>query len=177
VLFLAYGCCGQINFQKQKQLKPSLKYVLFITIFAVLGFSREFLFVNINDQLYSLYYYYNDYKFPSSLNLLQRLDYSTLYYLKYPLTILYFLAFFFTGFFAVKLICTNKKNALWVVYIYVILLVLSGISMAYNYFMNNQLNGDEYTFSRWLMGIAQSPLVAFFTIASSKLYNKFQTEQ
>jgi hypothetical protein len=48
---------------------------------------------------------------------------------------------------------------------------------AYNYLINNQLNGDEYTFSRWLMGIAQSPLVAFFMIASSKLYNKFQTEQ
>lgn len=49
--------------------------------------------------------------------------------------------------------------------------------MAYNYFIQNQLGGDEYTFSRWLMGIAQSPLVAFFVIASSKLYNKFQIEQ
>jgi hypothetical protein len=49
--------------------------------------------------------------------------------------------------------------------------------MTYNYLINEQLNSDEYTFSRWLMGIAQSPLVAFFTIASSKLYNKFQTEQ
>jgi hypothetical protein len=49
--------------------------------------------------------------------------------------------------------------------------------MAYNYVINNQLNGDEFAFSRWLMGIAQSPLVAFFIIASSKLYNKFQTEQ
>jgi general stress protein CsbA len=71
----------------------------------------------------------------------------------------------------------DKKTAKWIIYIYAILLVLSGISMTYNYLINNQLNGDEYTFSRWLMGIAQSPLVAFFMIASSKLYNKFQTEQ
>lgn len=49
--------------------------------------------------------------------------------------------------------------------------------MLYNYLINNQLGGDEYSFSRWLMGIAQSPLVAFFIIASGKLYNKFQTEQ
>lgn len=63
------------------------------------------------------------------------------------------------------------------IYIYALLLVLSGIAMGYNYIFNNQLSGNEYTFSRWLMGIAQSPLVAFFIIASGKLYNKFQTEQ
>lgn len=158
-------------------MRTSLKYIFFISIFAILGFSREFLFVNINNQLYSLYYHYNDYKFPTSLTFLQNLDYVALYYLKYPLTILYFLAFFLTGFFAVKLICIDKKNAFWVVYIYLILLALAGISMAYNYFIQDQLGGAEYTFSRWLMGIAQSPLVAFFVIASSKLYNKFQTEQ
>lgn len=151
--------------------------MLFITAFAILGFSREFLFVNINNQLYSLYYHHNDFKFPASLACLKKLDYTTLYYFKYPLTILYFLIYFFTSFFAVKLICLHKKNYFWVIYIYVILLVLSGVSMSYNYFINNQFAGDEYTFSRWLMGIAQSPLVAFFIIASGKLYNKFQTEQ
>lgn len=158
-------------------MRTSIKYVLFLTIFALLGFSREFLFVNINNQLYALYYQHHDYKLPNSLCFAQNLDYLTLYYLKYPLTILYFLAYFFTSFFAVKLICRHKKNALWVIYIYAILLALSGISMVYNYFILNQLTGDEYTFSRWLMGIAQSPLVAFFVIASGKLYNKIQTEQ
>ena len=158
-------------------MKNSLKYALFITIFAVLGFSREFLFVNINNQLYKLYYHDNDIIIPSSLSAITNLDYSTLYYLKYPLTILYYLSYCGTSYFAVKLICNDKKNANWIIYIYTILLVLSGISMAYNYLINNQLNGDEYTFSRWLMGIGQSPLVAFFMIASSKLYKKFQTEQ
>ena len=158
-------------------MKNSIKYIFFISVFAVLGFSREFLFVNINNQLYKLYYHNNDIVIPNSLRLITELDYSTLYYLKFPFTILYYLAYCVTSYFAVKLICNNKKNAKWIIYIYTILLVLSGISMAYNYLINNQLNGDEYTFSRWLMGIAQSPLVAFFIIASSKLYNKFQTEQ
>ena len=158
-------------------MRTSLKYISFFSIFAILGFSREFLFVNINSQLYSLYYHYNDYKLPNSLYFIQNLDYLTLYYLKYPLTILYFLAYFFTSYFAVKLICDYKKNAIWVFYIYLILIALASISMGYNYFIQNQLGGDEYTFSRWLMGIAQSPLVAFFVIASGKLYNKFQTEQ
>ncbi len=157
-------------------MKKSTKYIIFIGIFAILGFSREFLFVNINNQLFKLYYHDMDVIIPHSLHFITQFDYSTLYYIKYPLTIVYFLSYLTTSFFAVKLICNNKKNAQWVIYIYTILLVLSGISMLYNYVINNQLNGDEYTFSRWLMGIAQSPLVAFFTIASSRLYNKFQTD-
>jgi hypothetical protein len=158
-------------------VKNSLKYILFIAIFAILGFSREFLFVNMNNQLFKLFYHNDDIKIPNSLHFITTLDYSTLYYLKYPFTILYYSAYCITSYFAVKLICLDKKNAKWIIYIYAILLVLSGISMSYNYLINTQLNGDEYAFSRWLMGIAQSPLVAFFMIASSKLYNKFQTEQ
>lgn len=158
-------------------MKNSIKYIFFISVFAILGFSREFLFVNINNQLFKLYYHNEDIKIPPSLNFITTFDYSTLYYIKFPFTIIYFLAFFFTSYFAVKLICNDKKNAQWIIYIYAILLVLSGISMTYNYLINNQFNGDEYTFSRWLMGIAQSPLVAFFIIASSTLYNKFQKEQ
>ena len=157
-------------------MKNSLKYIFFISIFALLGFSREFLFVNTNNQLDKLYYHDEDIKIPESLEFITHFQYSTLYYLKYLFTIIYFLAYLLTSYFAVKHICLNKKNTQWVIYIYAILLVLSGISMAYNYLINDQLNGDEYTFSRWLMGIAQSPLVAFFMIASSKLYNKFQTE-
>lgn len=158
-------------------MKNSLKYIFFIALFALLGFSREFLFVNTNNQLFKLYYHNEDIKIPESLDFITHFQYSTLYYLKYLFTIVYFLAYLLTSYFAVKQISRNKKNALWVLYIYALLLVLSGISMAYNYLINNQLNGDEYTFSRWLMGIAQSPLIAFFMIASGKLYHKFQTEQ
>jgi len=158
-------------------LKTSIKYILFISIFAVLGFSREFVFVNLNSRLYSLFYQHNDYILPNSLSFFNQFDYNTLYYIKYPLTVVYFLAYFFTSYFAIKQFCQNKKITIWVIYIYALLLALASISMAYNYLIENQLDGDEYTFSRWLMGIAQSPLVAFFMLASSKLYDKFQTEQ
>lgn len=153
-----------------------IKYLIFLSIFAFLGFSREFLFVNINNQLYKLYYHNNDITLPDSLRFLESLDYSTIYYSKYPLTILYFLAYFFTSLYAVKLICQNKKYNKWVVYIYALLLILASIVMTYNYLINNQLSGNEYTFSRWLMGIAQSPLVAFFIIAAGTLYQKIQPE-
>lgn len=158
-------------------MKTSIKYFIVFSIFAILGFSREFVFVNINGRLYSLYYNHNDYQLPNSLSFFNQFDYNTLYYIKYPLTVLYFLAYFFTSYFTIKQLCSNKKITSWIIYIYALLLALASISMAYNYFIEKQLDGDEYTFSRWLMGIAQSPLVALFILASSKLYNKFQTEQ
>lgn len=157
-------------------MKTNFKYLLFVSLFAILGFSREFVFVNINSRLYSLFYNHNDYLLPNSLSYFNQFDYNTLYYIKYPLTVLYFLAYFFTSYFTIKQLSGHKKIAQSVIYIYLILLALASISMTYNYFINEQLDGDEYTFSRWLMGIAQSPLVAFFILASSKLYDKIQTE-
>ena len=157
-------------------MKKGFNYSLYILIFALLGFSREFIFVNMNNQLYKLYYGNSKLPLPASIRFIEAFDYGTLYYLKYPLTVFYYLAYFFTSFFAVKMICKDKKFTQWIIYIYALLLILSCISMVYNYLINKQLNGDEYTFSRWLMGIAQSPLIAFFAIASSTLYKKFKTE-
>lgn len=142
-----------------------------------MGFYRDFLFVSINNQIYDLYYGDPNFELPNSLRFLSRLDYMTLYYLKYPLTLLYILLYFLTTIFAVKYLTVNKKIRLWVVYIYTLLIILSGISMAWGYLVNHRLTDDEYTFSRWLMGILQSPLVAFFLIASSSLYKSIQKKQ
>lgn len=158
-------------------MKKTIKYSVFILLFAFLGFSREFLFVNINNQLYKLYYGQSDLPLPQSLSFIAKFDYSTLYYSKYILTILFFIAYICVSFFAVKTICNGEKISRLIIYIYALLLFLAGLTMVYNYFINNSLGGDEYTFSRWLMGIAQSPLVAFFVIASNTLYTKIQLEK
>lgn len=158
-------------------MRKVLQYSLFLTLFAFLGFSREFLFVNINNQLYKLYYNNPEYVLPDSLSFLSNFSYSQLYYSKYPLTIFYFLAYFYTSLWSTKILCPTPTVSKWIIYIYAILLILAGIIMLYNYFSYNQLNVNAYTLSRWLMGIAQSPLVAFFTIASASLYTKFKSDQ
>lgn len=155
-------------------MKRAYYYFLFLVLFAILGFSREFLFVNINDRLYQLYYGHEDSLLPNSLTFLKNYNYSTIYYSKFGLTILYFLAYLLATYYAVKQITEDLLFSKWVIYIFVIVLVLAGIITLYNYFINQQLNGDEYTYSRWLMGIVQSPLVAFFMIASHKLYERFK---
>jgi hypothetical protein len=157
-------------------MKTAFKYFFFFVLFAILGFSREFIFVNINAQLFDLYYGHTDFKLPSSLSYFAKMNYDSLYHSKYVLTIAYYLAYFVVSYISVKITCVDKKYTRLIIYIYGLLLLLSGISMAYNYIFNNNLDGDEYTFSRWLMGIAQSPLVAFFMIAANKLYKKIQTQ-
>ncbi|MBP6755915.1 MAG: hypothetical protein KA210_07180, partial [Bacteroidia bacterium] len=139
----------------------ALKYLSILSVFAFLGFSREFVFVNINNQLYKTYYKNNDIFISKSLTFLSNYNYETLYYAKYPLTVLYVVMYFTVSFYSVKIICDNKKITRWIVYIYSLLFTLSSFIMLYNYIINNQLSGEEYTFSRWLMGIAESPLVAF----------------
>lgn len=41
--------------------------------------------------------------------------------------------------------------------------------MLWAYFVKVNLESDEYSVSRWLMGIAESPLPVLFFIATSKL--------
>lgn len=154
-----------------------VNYLIFFAIFAILGFSREFLFVNTNNLMYKIYYHNDSIIIPESLDFLSKYSLDTIYYGKYALTILYFIFYFIASYFAVKIICSDKKVTTWIVYIYGLILLLSSLTMAYNYIINNQLSGDEYTFSRWLMGIAQSPLVAFFTIAASALKTKFNPDK
>jgi hypothetical protein len=52
------------------------------------------------------------------------------------------------------------------------MLGLAALSMIYGYFVNGRLQDDEYTLSRWLMGIAQSPIICLILLASEKLYQK-----
>ncbi len=158
-------------------MKTAIKYLSIFSVFAFLGFTKEFLFVNINNQLYKIYYKNNDIVISKSLTILSKYNYETLYYIKYPLTILFFTVYFMASFYSVKIICGNKKITTWIVYIYSLLFTLSSITMLYNYIINNQLSGEEYTFSRWLMGIAESPLIAFFVISASSLYSKFNIEK
>ncbi len=156
-------------------MKKWLLYSLYVLLFAFLGFSREFLFVNINNKLYQLYYGHSNLPLPNILSFLNNFEYTTIYYSKYPLTIFYYLAYCALTYFVVKNICLNKAFSRWIIYLYAILLIIAGITMAFNYLINNTLSGNEYLFSRWLMGIAQSPLIAFFMIASHKLYTKLNT--
>lgn len=148
-------------------------WLLLILIFIFLGYFREFLFVHLNVILYEKYYQMTtEAPFPSSLNFLRNYSYESLYYSKYFLTGLFVLLFLAANYFAL-LKLTEKKYLIKILsYTYAIMLFLGLCSMAYSHFIQVQVQEESYTLSRWLMGIAQSPIICLILIASEKLYTK-----
>ncbi len=150
-----------------------LKWVfLFLFLFWLLGYFREFFFVNLNNIMYLKYYGHTVLPIPPIMSVFNSFSYGTLYFSKYLFTILWMGLFLFMNYFAVKKIGTEKKLARYLLHAYAILFILAGISIAYGYFVNHRLSDDEYTISRWLLGIAQSPIICLILLASEKLYYK-----
>ncbi|MES2681823.1 MAG: hypothetical protein V4635_18155 [Bacteroidota bacterium] len=144
----------------------------FLFLFWLLGYFREFFFVHLNNIMYLKYYGHTTMPIPASMNIFNSFSYDTLYFSKYIFTIVWMGLFFFMNYFALKKIGTEKKLTRYLFWAYALLLVLAGISTAYGLFVKNRLADDEYTISRWLFGIAQSPIICLILLASEKLYHK-----
>jgi len=157
----------------QQMNKKFWRLIFFIVLFGTLGYFREFFFVYLNVIIYEKYYRsVSEAPFPEIMNVFRKFSYETLYYSKYVFTILWVSVFFLDNFFAVKKLSSNSSLSKILIYAYAILLLLTAMSMTYGYFLNNGIIDDEYTLSRWLMGIAQSPIICLLLLASEKLYSK-----
>ncbi len=142
-------------------MSRTLKNVLFVIIVAmvlcILGFIREFVFENINAQLYTLWYDYKDYSLPASLAFFNSWTANELYYLKFPLTVLSGLAYFLVAIFTVRRFFPGKKfrNITFVVHVFVF--ALAGVFFLYGLAFDDYDHG--YQFSRIFMDFLQSPLL------------------
>lgn len=155
-------------------MKPG-KLILFLLLFWALGYFREFFFVNLNNIMFQKYYNHTDLPIPSVMLIFNSFSYKTLYFSKYIYTIVWIAVFFFANYIAIKNLSTQKILLKFLIYSYLILLSLAAITMLYGYFINQRLQDDEYTISRWLLGIIQSPTICLILIASEKLYPKSTT--
>lgn len=144
-------------------------FFVFFILFALVGYGREYFFLSYNHLLYIKYFKHGELHPDAILLYFYNKDYTTLYYLKYLFTIVSIGFFLLLSILAVRFIFNSKKIIKWTVNSYLILLTLAGLSMLYGYFVKNRLQDDEYTLSRWLVGIAQSPLIIIILVASYKL--------
>ena len=154
---------------------PKNKYVLFFLfclLFGSLGLFREYFFGNYNNVLYMLYNRESTVPVNVNFHFFLGLSYKTAYYLKYLFTLLFVVLFFLISLFFLRTFNSDKKILKWLGYSYLVLLLLSMLLMLSAYFIRVNLESDEYSVSRWLMGIAQSPLPALFLLATAKLNNK-----
>jgi len=151
--------------------------LFFLLLFGVTGYFRERFFEHLNIIMAGRYRGTDEYaimglKVPAIMEPFNRWSYETLYYSKYAFTLIWTVIFFTLSYFALKKLASNKNILKFLTYSYLILLLLAGISMVYGYIINKRLSDDEYLFSRWLLGIAQSPLICLILLASEKLYSK-----
>ncbi len=148
-------------------------WILFIALFAVCGYFREFFFVHMNNIMYMTYYHKTSVlKVPAVMKVFESFDYPTLYYSKYFFTVAWVLLFYFLNYFALKKLSDVPVFRRVLFAAYCTMLLLSALAMGYGYFTTNTLLNDEYTVSRWLMGVAQSPIISLILLASEKLYIK-----
>jgi hypothetical protein len=150
--------------------------ILFLLLFGITGYLRERFFEHMNVIIHTVYFHEDTYselhlQAPALMKPFLNWSYPALYYSKYLFTLAWTALFFLISFFAIKIITGNKKLLRFLFYAYAALLLLAALSLAYGYLVNQRLNEDEYTLSRWLLGVAQSPLICLILVASSKLYN------
>lgn len=163
---------------KNQATKTVLLVLLFLALQAIAGFGRDSFFVQINNILYMKFYPESE-RVPISsfMQIFNQLNYQNLYYLKFPLTLLWTLLYYALNYVTIRAFVRSKAVIKGFTIMYVLLVALAIVSVAYGYLMYNNLEKDEYTLSRWLMGIAQSPLPALLFIASSTLLNTVSDEQ
>lgn len=146
---------------------------IFLATFALLGYAREFFFVHINNIMYQKYYHVgSNLNTPPVMQIFFRFSYESLYYSKYVYTVLWTSLFLFMNYFALKKLTENRFLVRLLFLTYLLMIMLAGISMAFGLVVNGHWQDDEYTLSRWLMGIAQSPIICLILLASEKLYHK-----
>jgi hypothetical protein len=148
-------------------LKEGLLLLLTIILFVAIGFFRDAVFMNLNSQLYKLYFKNYDYNLPSWLSFFESWPYMRLYYFKYVLTALFVIIYFILSIISVYIFSIKKKDIKWVFYAYSIVLTLSLITYLGGYFLNNFPKG--FLFTRNLLGLLQSPFITMIIIPALKL--------
>lgn len=158
-------------------MKRRISQILFFLFaFAILGYVREFFFVHLNIIMYAKYYQNTPVQpLPAIMNPFNAFSYDFLYYSKYLFTILFVALFYGLNYLAIKKLTQNNTLVKLLLYSYLVMFVIAAISMLFGYTINGRLQDDEYTLSRWLMGIAQSPIICLILLASEKLYQKTTT--
>jgi hypothetical protein len=157
---------------QEQHIKNKILWILgFVLLFAVLGYFREFFFVNLNVIMFMKFYENSPaMPVPAVMKAFEHFTYAQLYYGKYLFTLLWTGAFFAANYFTILRFTGNRFFIRLLFYSYAVLLLISFLSMVYAYFVKEQLASDEYTLSRWLMGVAQSPIICLILLASEKLY-------
>ena len=156
--------------KRQVSTKQIGLIALFVLAFAACGYFREYYFVQINNIMYMKYYHMVSHLAVGLLmQPFQHLSYDFLYYSKYPATLIWTAIFFFLNYALLRTLSGDALLLRMLIIGYGLMLLIAGASMLYGYLVNDRLQSDEYTLSRWLLGIAQGPIPGLLLLAAGRL--------
>lgn len=140
--------------------------IVFLLMFV--GFLRDFMFVNINYELIDIYYKRYEWSPPSFLAVFNDWNYDTLYYFKFFLTGLFTLMYCLITILGIRIAFQDKKYLRITIIAFAIIM-----GLAFLIYLSGFAGIDEevaYTFSRWLMGFVESPLVLMILVPAFMLH-------
>lgn len=154
----------------------SRKYLylgLIIVAILFLGFFREMIFKNIN-ALLQAWDAEMEYPMPAFLKFTESLDYGTVVNLKWLLTLLFSLAYLIISLITVKILFHTSKFTRITIAAYAGIIVLSALFMLAGFLFKSD-SEKMYEFARYLMGMAQSPIILMILIPLFKVAEKENT--
>ncbi len=160
---------GSGNSAQQNRMTRNAKIItaLLVLLFILTGFFREFVFLNVNEQMRVTYYNAPDTFVAPSMQWLESLSYTSLYYFKWILTAVFILIFAGMAAVIVQLIFQDKKLIRIAVHTYLLIFSTSFLFYLIGALFSN--TETTYAIARFLAGLAESPalliiLVGAFTI-------------
>ena len=152
------------------------KYKIIVGIFLLvvivwLGFLRDYIFININYIVDSLYYNHEVVHYHSFYSFLEPMDVSGLMTLKWMLTLVFTLVNLLLSVIILKQMFKNPEMPLTLLYAsYLALFIISGL-----FYLAGKIGGFPelgYTLSRRFMGTLQSPVPLMVVAGAHMLFYK-----
>jgi hypothetical protein len=146
------------------------KYILLLPVICallLLGYYRDFVFKTTNSLLQAKDYNAT-YTPPGTLRFLDSFTYGGLIKLKWAFTVLFTLVYLGFTLFTIKIIFNRKSYNRITIGVYAVVMLLSGLLMLAGYAFEG-LYGSMYEPARYLMDVAQSPVILMILIPAFKL--------
>ncbi|MBA3971612.1 MAG: hypothetical protein H0X46_05615 [Bacteroidetes bacterium] len=155
---------------KRGQLKKGF-FVLFIIAAIILtGYLRDSVFKTIN-ALLRAWDLDQDYPLPAYMSFLNTYEYDTIVRIKWLLTFAVSILYFSITLITIKILFNQKKYLKITVFTYAGILLFSALFIGIG-FMFSSLSEKMYGFARYLMGMAQSPIILMILIPAFKISEK-----
>ena len=155
---------------QNNRLKNSLTLIVLALIAVLLGYLRDSIFKTIN-ALLRAWDLSQDFYLPNYLTFLENFEYNTLVNLKWALTLVFSILYLFLSIFAIKWLFNNKKQVNITIFTYLAIIFLSGVFISIGLLWDAS-SDKMYEFARYLMGMAQSPIILMLLIPAFKLAEK-----